>query len=133
VTPRAVAPGGTVAFTLVYTNDSPTSASNVVIDDYLPVPLTYTTASYTAYGAAITPTGSYSYTWNVADLPPVSGGTIQILATLTSSAALSPGVVITNCATITGSGAYPNTAYTLGCAEFVVGRPLYLPVVRKNS
>jgi uncharacterized repeat protein (TIGR01451 family) len=133
VTPRFVAPGGTVAFTLVYTNDSPTPASNVVIDDYLPIPLTYTIASYTASGAAITPTGSYSYTWNVAGLAPVAGGTIRIVATLTSSEALSPGVVITNCATITGSGAYPNSAYTLGCAEFAVGRTLYLPVVRKSS
>jgi uncharacterized repeat protein (TIGR01451 family) len=132
VTPTVVGPGGSLIFTLVYTNDSPTSASSVVIDDYLP-PLTYTGVSYVSFGAVITPTGAYSYTWNVADLAPVSGGTIQVLATLTHSLSMTPGRMITNCATITGSGAYPNAAYNLGCVEFVVGQAVYLPVVSKNS
>lgn len=132
VTPTLLAPGRSLVFTLVYTNDSPTPATGVVIDDYLPIPLTYTGVSYVNAGAAITPTGAYSYTWNVADLAPVSGGTIQVMATLTRSGSMSPGVVITNCATITGSGAYPNADYTLGCAQFVVGHGLYLPVVPRN-
>ena len=129
-TPTLVAAGQTVTYTLVFTNDSPTMAQNVVISDYLPIPITFSDASYVSSGAAVTPTGSFSYTWQVADLAQGAGGTIQVLAVLSSG--LTPGDLITNTAAITGNGAYSNTAYNISSVVITVGRGVYLPIISKQ-
>ena len=129
-TPTLVAPGQTVTYTLVFTNDSPTMAQNVVISDYLPIPITFSDAGYVSSGAAVTPTGSFSYTWQVADLAQGAGGTIQVLAVLSSG--LTPGDRITNTAAITGDGVYSNTAYNISSAVITVGRGMYLPIISKQ-
>ncbi|MGQ9501522.1 MAG: SBBP repeat-containing protein, partial [Anaerolineae bacterium] len=128
--PTVVVPGQTVTYTLIYTNDSPTLAQNVVISDYLPIPITFSNASYLSSGAAVTPTGSFSYTWQVDDLAQGAGGTIQVLAVL--SDALIPGVLITNTASITGSGAYSNAAYIASSVVITVGQGVYLPIISKQ-
>jgi len=132
-TPTVVAPGGLVSFTLAYTNDSPTLAQNVVISDYLPIPITFTQASYVSHGATVTPTGSFSYTWQVDDLAPGAGGTIEVLAVLSNT--LPFGTLITNTATITGDGAYPNTTYLTATVVITVGQgfPVYLPVISREE
>jgi len=129
-TPTLVAPGQTVTYTLVFTNDSPTLAQNVVISDYLPIPITFSDASYVSSGAAVTPTGSFSYTWQVADLAQGAGGTIQVLAVLSSG--LTPGDRITNTAAITGDGAYSNAAYNISSVVITVGHGVYLPIISKQ-
>jgi len=44
------------------------------------VPVTLTGVSYASSGAQITPTGSLSYIWRVADLTPGAGGIITLPA-----------------------------------------------------
>jgi uncharacterized repeat protein (TIGR01451 family) len=76
VTPHAAAPGGTVTYTLVYTNDSYAAASGILITDL--VPITLTQVSVDRSGALITPTGSVDFTWEVEPLSPGAGGVITI-------------------------------------------------------
>ncbi|MCS7260599.1 MAG: SBBP repeat-containing protein [Anaerolineae bacterium] len=128
-TPTLVAPGRAVTYTLVFTNDSPTLAQNVVISDYLPIPVIFSDASYVSSGAIVTPTGSFSYTWRVDDLAQGKGGTIQISAVLSN--ALAPGMYITNTAVITGSGAY-TSSYSVSTAVITVGHGIYLPIISKQ-
>jgi uncharacterized repeat protein (TIGR01451 family) len=129
-TPTVVAPSRSVAYTLIYTNDSPTVAYNVVISDYLPIPITFTRASYVSSGAAVTPTGSFSFTWQVADLGQGQGGTIIVNAVLSHT--LTPGAVITNTAYITSPNAYSNSTHSSASAVITVGRGLYMPIVKKQ-
>ncbi len=127
-----VSPEGSLTFTLVYTNDNPTVASSVVISDYLPIPITYSVASYTSSGPTITPTGSFSYTWEVDDLAPGASGAIAILATLSNSVGLTLGTVITNTAEISAVGVYSNAAYLTSSVTFTIGSGLYMPVIERN-
>jgi uncharacterized repeat protein (TIGR01451 family) len=129
---KVVSPEDSLTFTLIYTNDNPTVASSVVISDYLPIPITYSVASYTSAGATVTPTGSFSYTWDVANLAPGAGGTIAILATLSNSVSLTRGTVITNTAEISAVGVYVNPALLTSSVTFTVGSDLYMPVVERN-
>jgi uncharacterized repeat protein (TIGR01451 family) len=129
-TPTLVAPGQTVAYTLIYTNDSPISATSVIIADLLPVPITYTHVSYSSSGAAITPTGSVSYTWQAANLAQGEGGIITIMGVLSSS--LTPGTVITNTATITGAGAYTVPTNMIDWATVTIARAIYFPVIYRQ-
>jgi uncharacterized repeat protein (TIGR01451 family) len=96
VTPTAAAPRQAITYTLTFVNDGPDPASGVVITDV--VPISVTNVSYTSSGAAITETGSVSYTWQVADLLPGSGGVITITGVLSTGL---PTGVFTNTATIT--------------------------------
>jgi uncharacterized repeat protein (TIGR01451 family) len=128
-TPTVVAPGRTVTYTLIFTNDSPTLAQNVVISDYLAIPATFSDASYVSSGAAVTPTGSFSYTWQVADLAQGGGGTIHVLAVL--SDALTPGTLVTNTVAITGDGVY-TSVYNASTAVITVGYGVYLPLISKQ-
>ena len=66
----------------------------------------------------------------MADLAQGAGGTIQVLAVLSSG--LTPGDLITNTAAITGDGAYSNAAYNISSAVITVGRGVYLPIISKQ-
>ncbi len=90
-------PDAPVTYTLVYTNYGPSLATNVLITDI--IPLSLTNISYTAGGATITPTGSVSYVWQVADLLPGEGGVITVSGVMSSS--LPDGASFTNTAVIT--------------------------------
>jgi uncharacterized repeat protein (TIGR01451 family) len=83
VTPGIVAPNQAVTYTLTFTNTGPHPALGVLITDAIPI--TLTNVSYTNAGAAITPTGSFSYTWEVTNLAPGQGGVITITGMVTTS------------------------------------------------
>ena len=97
VTPVVASPGQTVTYTLAYTNHGPQVARAVVITDL--VPMSVTNVSYASSGAALTPTGAASYTWEVGDLWPGMGGVITV--TGVTSPDLSAGELFTNTAVIT--------------------------------
>jgi uncharacterized repeat protein (TIGR01451 family) len=128
---KTVAPSGTVGigdwvtFTLVYTNAGPATASNVFITDV--VPSNFTNVGYTASGAVINPTGTISYTWQVADLLPGEGGVITITAQVSSTA----GGSVTNEALIAG---WPDRNASNDQAEVTVemGAIVYLPLVLRD-
>ncbi|NOR82505.1 MAG: DUF11 domain-containing protein, partial [Ardenticatenales bacterium] len=102
VNPTATRPGQTVSYTLTYRNSGQISATGVRITDVLPI--TLTTISHSSAGALITPTGSVSYTWQVAELAPGQGGVITI------TGIVSPAV--------SGVSSFPNEAtITTGAVE----------------
>ncbi|MFC2030577.1 FG-GAP-like repeat-containing protein [Chloroflexota bacterium] len=85
VYPVALLPGGSLTYTLRYTNTGPSLAHGVVISDRLPAG--YAAAGYASRGATVTPTGSFSYTWGVSDLPPGEGGVITVTGLVSTSVA----------------------------------------------
>jgi uncharacterized repeat protein (TIGR01451 family) len=96
VEPAVTGPGHAITYTLVYSNAGPGTATGVVITDV--VPITLTNVGYISSGAAVTPTGSVSYTWQVADLAPGAGGVITITGRI--APAVSGVFSLTNRATI---------------------------------
>jgi uncharacterized repeat protein (TIGR01451 family) len=69
------APGDPITFTLTIANDGDKTASNVVVADDLPNEVLSPTFHSTL---VITPTGAFSYTWNVEPLSDGENGTITI-------------------------------------------------------
>jgi uncharacterized repeat protein (TIGR01451 family) len=83
VTPAVAGPNEVITYTLTFVNTGPQWAHGVIITDA--VPITLTNVSYTSAGAVITPTGSFSYTWEVEDLAPGQGGVITVTGTVDAS------------------------------------------------
>ncbi len=106
VAPDQVVLGQPLTYTLTFSNTGTDTATGILITDV--VPITLTNVSYLASGVAVTPTGSVSYTWQVADLPPDAGGVITL------TGIVSPGVQgvagFINTASITGTTAEVDTA-----------------------
>ena len=96
-------PGQPLTYTLVYTNNGPQAAVNVVITDQLPV--TLTSPSYQS-SATITPTGAFAYAWNVGTLDVGQGGTITVSGIVSNVRASTFG----NTATITGTNPDPSAS-----------------------
>ena len=92
----AVKPGGTIRYTVMYTNTGFEVVQGVVLTDVVPVQLR--DVQYTHSGAVITPTGVLSYVWNIADLAPTAGGTVTVTVTVRDDAQL--GSIFTNTAEI---------------------------------
>ncbi len=82
VTPTTAYPGDTITYTLTYSNNGLIPAFGVVITD--DVPISVTNISYSSSGATITPTGTISYAWNVADLNVGDGGVITITGVMSN-------------------------------------------------
>jgi len=106
VAPAVAAPGDSITYTLVYTNDGPGIAVGVVITDVVPVGQ-IANLSYARSGAAITATGSVSYTWQVEDLAPGDGGVITITGIVSPS--VTGTFSLTNRVTITATAVDANT------------------------
>ncbi len=98
VTPDTVAPNDTITYTLTFSNTGIDTATGVVITDQLPLGLT--NISYQASSVSLTPTGSFSYVWQVEDLSSGQGGVITITSRVSSTDTVKAGV-FTNTATIT--------------------------------
>ena len=74
--PAMVGLGQTVTYTLVYANNGPHRATDVVISE--DVPDTLVNVAYTSTGATIVEVGPEKYTWEVQNLEPGHGGVITI-------------------------------------------------------
>jgi len=94
--PPALRAGVRLTYTLVYSNAGMAIATGVMITDA--VPITLTDVSYTYVGAALTPTGSIRYAWEVEDLAPGEGGAITVTGAVSPS--VSGVFSLTNQATI---------------------------------
>lgn len=70
--------GQQVTLTLLYANHALTTATDVVIEDWIPHLLR--APVFTSSGTLITPTGTPSYTWQVAPLGSGEGGYITVTA-----------------------------------------------------
>jgi uncharacterized repeat protein (TIGR01451 family) len=118
IKPEVAMPGEPVTYTLVYTNHGPSAASNITITDIIPEQLTG--VAFESSGAAITPTGGISLTWQVADLAPRTGGVITVTGIV--SPLLSNDTIVSNTVTITG-GLDNNVANNSGLAILDVNVP----------
>ncbi|HSH03352.1 MAG TPA: FG-GAP-like repeat-containing protein [Anaerolineae bacterium] len=98
-TPSASA-GDTITYTLTYTNNGPNIATNVVITDQIPLPLSHGSLAVTTAGATITPRPGSPYSWDVADLPMGAGGIITITGIISDPV---NAMLLTNSATITAT------------------------------
>ncbi|MBN1976210.1 MAG: DUF11 domain-containing protein [Anaerolineae bacterium] len=127
VTPAVAGPNEVVTYTLTFTNAGPQPARGVLITDAVPV--TLTNVSYTSAGAAITPTGSFSYTWEVEDLAPGQGGVIIVTGIVDPSV----GTVfdLSNHAEITTTTGDPTLSNNTSTASNTIDgvRRCYLPMV----
>jgi uncharacterized repeat protein (TIGR01451 family) len=103
VVPAVAVPGGTVTYTLTFSNTGEGVMSGLFITDA--VPLTLTNLSYAHAGVAITPSGTISYGWQVHDLAAGQGGIITITGLV--PAGVSGTSRLTNRATITTTSADP--------------------------
>jgi uncharacterized repeat protein (TIGR01451 family) len=96
--PVAVVPGGTITYTLTFSNAGLDTATDVVIVDSVPVSVTNPTVIGNS-GAIITQTGSApNFAWNVQSLAPGQGGVITLTGVLSDPLAAG---TFTNTATIT--------------------------------
>ncbi len=116
----------TITYTLTFSNAGLVRATDVWITDAVPAELT--DVSYTSSGAAITPTGEVSYTWQVADLAPGVGGVI----TLTGVVDALPGV-FTNTASVTATGMITPTQDRDAATVSVSVSPCYARVARTGA
>ena len=115
VVPSVTLAGQAITYTLAFTNEGTGLARGIFIADPLPVELM--NAGYASSGAAITPTGAMSYTWEVADLEVGEGGLITLTGVVSPS--LPPGV-FTNTATLDG----PTDSASSSAALTVLGPPV---------
>jgi len=123
----SVQAGSPVTYTLIFGNAGGATASNVVVTDLVPGRLQG--LQYQA-NLPVTPVGGVTYAWNVGDLAPTTGGTITITGVLGPEP--TPGGVLTNTATITGTvDAEPRNNASSALLAVDVWR-LYVPLVVKG-
>jgi uncharacterized repeat protein (TIGR01451 family) len=127
--PPRVRPGGSITYTLAFSNAGTAPAAGVVITDAMPFTLAGVAFRYA--GAAITPTAGTSYTWQVQDLAPGQGGVVTLTGRLPAGLPAAPA--FTNTAAITGSLAESNATNNAGQAAVTwhIDR-LHLPVILKQ-
>jgi uncharacterized repeat protein (TIGR01451 family) len=123
VTPAMLAPGGTVTYTLTFSNAGLAPSSGVVITDLVPISVTQTRV--VSSGVAITDTGaSPGYVWQVQNLAPDQGGVLTITGIL--SDALPTGMV-TNTARLACRETEGNDANNRSDAPLLVSACLATP------
>jgi uncharacterized repeat protein (TIGR01451 family) len=126
--PQVVDPGETITYTLTFSNLGQTVASGVLITDVVPAFLMG--VDYASSGAAVTPTGAISYTWQVADLAPGEGGIITVTGVVSPS--LPQGYDLSNTVTITASVLDGDPSNNRSTARATTWFRVYLPLVLRN-
>ncbi len=126
--PGVALTGGTITYTLAFSNVGPATAHNVVLSDDLPAALLDPT--FVSAGAAVTPVDGSRLAWSVADLAPGEGGVVTVTATI------SPEYVgvLTNTARIqaTAREATPEDNEARLVTQVVPAKhEVYLPLVRR--
>lgn len=126
---QGVNPGEAITYTLTFTNSGQAVARGVVITDAVPTCLV--DVDYVSSGATITPTGSLSYTWQVADLAPGEGGTIIVTGVV--SPGLPPGYDLSNTAVITATGLDGDPSNNHATASATTWFYYYFPLISRTS
>ncbi len=130
VDPIVAQPGDSITYTISFANTGLALATSVVISDAIPVSQVANLA-YSSSGAAITPTGSTSYTWNVQDLAPGEGGIITITGVITPG--LGPITFISNTAAITTGVLENNPRNNSSTADIFILVPAGWPTLVTNT
>ena len=99
--PTLVSTGAPVTYTITFSNSGQVTAIGVVITDVVPVNLT--NVNYSSSGAALTARTGLTYTWDVSDLAPGTGGVLTVTGNVTTSSAVA-GATFTNTVIATAIG-----------------------------
>ena len=110
-TPSPVSPGGTVTWTLTYSNTGTATLSNAVVEDVLPPGFVFSSAT-PAPSQVIPASPSTIVRWNVGNLAGPSGPFTITVNALAPSVMVSP-TTFTNNATLTGTFTSGGTTLTL--------------------
>ncbi len=97
--PSPVAASGNITYTLIVTNNGPTTAANVTVTDTLPAGVTFQSA---VPSQGTTDNSSNVVTWDVGDLAYGASANLTIVASVQTE----PGATLSNTATV--YGAYPD-------------------------
>ncbi|WP_417749945.1 SdrD B-like domain-containing protein [Rosistilla oblonga] len=122
----AVSAGGTLEYVITVTNNGPSLATNVVVNDTLPAGLTLSSA--TASQGSVSNVGN-AITGLLGSLASGASATITLSTDVASSAA----GTITNTATVTSDGTETNTANNTATEQTVIGRTVDLAVTKQDS
>jgi len=95
--PGTVAPGGTVVYTLIFTNPGPLAIPSAVITDFIPAEVTISGTSSSGANLTLVQTTPV-YVWNAANFPAGGRGVITLTAAVQTG--LSAGYRFTNTATL---------------------------------
>ena len=133
-----VPPGGTITYTLTYSNNGHVPLSGVVISDEVPLELTDLFVDYTP---ALLPIWGETYAWDVGDLEPGEGGVITISGKNNIVAIGGEDLVtVVNTATISTELNEPDTSNNQASVAIelqvwvpAAGMDVYLPLVVKNK
>ena len=102
VDPGTAGPGGSITYTISFSNSGLMTATNVVITDSVPVSVTHNSLNVSSSGATITATVGSNFVWQVQDLAPGQGGIITVTGQLSNS--LPHDHVFMNTAVIASAG-----------------------------
>ena len=102
VDPGTAGPGGSITYTISFSNSGLMTATNVVITDSIPVSVTHNSLNVSSSGATITATVGSNFVWQVQDLAPGQGGIITVTGQLSNS--LPHDHVFMNTAVIASAG-----------------------------
>jgi uncharacterized repeat protein (TIGR01451 family) len=129
VSPAEAGPGGTVRFTLAFSNTGSLPASGVLITGSLPAQIQPGTV--VSRGVAITATGlTAPFVWQVQNLDYAQGGVITLTGMVKPGVPSGP---ITATATIAASPPDPDPLNDMAQAVLkVVNRDVYLPLLEKR-
>ena len=104
--PGVVLPGATVTYTIVVTNNGPSSATSVTVTDNLPAGVTFVSASGTGWSCSFSaPTVSCGY-----NTPLPAGSSASVMITVT--APITSSTVFTNAASGIAPTTFPGTPFT---------------------
>jgi uncharacterized repeat protein (TIGR01451 family) len=118
-----ITPTAQLTYTILVTNNGPSSATSVTVTDNLPAGLIFVSATGSGW------TCSFSALTVTCTRPTLTVGAapaIQIVA----SAPITPGLVLTNTATV-NSATHPNTPVTSNSVSVKVQFRAFLPIVRR--
>jgi len=118
-----------ITYTIRYNNRGTPTATGVVITDVLDSALT--NINVISSGAAITATGSTTFTWAVEDLAHGEGGIITVTATI--SPGLSGGSTLANTATITSTPVETTTLSNNSSQANVTVRTPDLQIIKNDG
>jgi uncharacterized repeat protein (TIGR01451 family) len=136
VVPTIAAPGGTITYTLTFSNAGSATATGVVITDAIPISVTHTSVISSGNASspmlAITQRVNTRYVWDVTDMAQDEGGVITVTGVLSVPLTAGPFTNTATIATTSIDSNSDNNTSSVGVAV-VTARYIYLPLAMRNA